>query len=402
MKILLIHRNSFDVIGGVEGTLYCMAESIQNMGHTPVVVARQNQKKGLMEEKTDVCVVKRYSGVRVPKPLLFLEPIFELRNAMHSLQEILQMEHPDLVIVRDNILSYAVSRVYDKQKIVYVPLGVIKYYNTKRSTNSGKAFLIERIRRIQLRIESYYQIKAFNNLPHTAVFSNNMKNQVLKATKGKVNAEVIYPGVSKRYLCDTGAPFDFEKWHANSQNKNFLFVGRLAQEKNLRMLIRAFSHMNNKNTNLWIVGDGPEMATLKKLAESTGVSESVIFTGASKEAERFYHMADFFVLPSYYESFGNVILESMASGTPVIGFKTEPGKTLTAVEELVDDGVTGLICHHFSENALVEAMDKARVLCDDENYFRMRTNCKKHVENCFTWDLFIQKIIALSSGNLIG
>lgn len=396
MKILLIHRNSFDVIGGVEGTLYCMADSIKNMGHNAIIVAKQNKLNGAAEEQTDVCLVRRYKGVSVPKALLFFAPIFEYRNALHSLKEIVLEENPNLIIVRDNILSYAVSQFYDNKKIVYVPLGVIKYYNSKRNTSSIKEFLVERIRRIQLYFESYYQIKAFLCLRNIAVFSINMKNQVYRATKKKINAEVIYPGVSKRFLDYELSEFDFDTWNANKNNKNFLFVGRLAQEKNLRMLLKAFSRMENKNTNLWIVGDGPEMTNLKSLVKHYDISDRVIFTGSSKETEMFYHMADFFVLPSYYESFGNVILESLASSTPVIGFKTESGKTLTAVEELVDDGVNGIICKNFSEDALVEAMDRARTLCEDTNYANMCSDCKKTVTNRFTWERFIKNIICLS------
>lgn len=176
--------------------------------------------------------MRRYPIFHVPKLLLAFAPIYEYRNAMHYLKEIVLEEKPDLIIVRDSILSYNVSQFYDSKKIIYVPLAVIKYYNLKRLTYSIKGFLAERIRRIQLRMESYYQIKAFPNLSHIAVFSKNMKKQVYRATKGRVNAEVIYPGVSKRFLQYEPEKFCFSEWKANQENKNFLFVGRLAQEKN--------------------------------------------------------------------------------------------------------------------------------------------------------------------------
>lgn len=63
------------------------------------------------------------------------------------------------------------------------------------------------------------------------------------------------------------------------------------------MLINAFCRMKNRNTNLWIVGDGPEMANLKALAEKQGVSDRVIFIGSSREPEKFYYMADFLYCP---------------------------------------------------------------------------------------------------------
>jgi len=91
----------------------------------------------------------------------------------------------------------------------------------------------------------------------------------------------------------------------------FLNVGRVAVEKN----IEAFARLDLPGTKV-VVGDGPQRAELEKKYPE------VVFTGAKfgTELARAYAWGDVFVFPSLTDTFGLVILEAMASGTPVAGF----------------------------------------------------------------------------------
>lgn len=118
-----------------------------------------------------------------------------------------------------------------------------------------------------------------------------------------------------------------------------LYVGRLADEKSIPELIEAFLSLEkgSQKLQLVIVGDGPIKHDLEaKLKHKT---KNYIFTGIKKgdELAELYASADIFAFPSRTETFGQVVLEAMASGLPVVGYDS-PG-----VRDLVRNGETGLL-----------------------------------------------------------
>jgi 1,2-diacylglycerol 3-alpha-glucosyltransferase len=102
----------------------------------------------------------------------------------------------------------------------------------------------------------------------------------------------------------------------------FLFVGRLAPEKNVDALIQAFEQYRRDGGtwSLVLVGDGPSAGQLKAQASAAGIADYVIFTGLKNTVEivPYYAFAGCFVLPSLREPWGLVVNEAMASGLPVI------------------------------------------------------------------------------------
>ncbi len=101
------------------------------------------------------------------------------------------------------------------------------------------------------------------------------------------------------------------------------------------------------NVRWLLVGDGPLLKDLKAEAPS-----NVTFTGYMKgeNLAELYASADLFVFPSGTETFGNVVLESMASGTPVIGAKAG------GVQEIIQHGKTGLLCPPRNSDAFANAI----------------------------------------------
>ncbi len=102
----------------------------------------------------------------------------------------------------------------------------------------------------------------------------------------------------------------------------FLYVGRLAQEKNVATLLESWLDYRDGG-GAWplvLVGAGPEMATLKAAAEASRYGADVLFPGlkSSRELLPFYAFAGCFVLPSTREPWGLVVNEAMAASLPVI------------------------------------------------------------------------------------
>ncbi|MGQ9856367.1 MAG: glycosyltransferase family 4 protein [Fervidobacterium sp.] len=135
-----------------------------------------------------------------------------------------------------------------------------------------------------------------------------------------------------------------------------MYAGRLAKEKNLEFLSKVVSkHMHN-NSQIWflIVGDGPERKELERYFEEKGLSNRVIFTGyiPHKEIKDYYKAADLFVFASLTETQGLVVLEALASGTPVVAIAYK------GIANVLVNG-EGAITTSISEEEFYDAIAKA-------------------------------------------
>ena len=113
-----------------------------------------------------------------------------------------------------------------------------------------------------------------------------------------------------------------------------LFVGRFAEEKNLTFLLRVFRDIitDRPNVRLLMVGKGPNLKNLKRLARELGIGKQVLFVGAvpHEEVPHYAAAADLFVFPSEVETQGLVLIEAMAAGTPVVAVNTTGSKDALA------------------------------------------------------------------------
>ncbi len=139
-----------------------------------------------------------------------------------------------------------------------------------------------------------------------------------------------------------------------------LFVGRLGREKNLGLLIRAYSRVRavHPDCRLVLVGDGPEEPALRAQARSLGVADGVVFTGrfGDRELANAYAAADVFVFPSVTETQGIVLLEAQAAGLPVVTVRA------LGTADMVVEGRGGLLCEP-EEEFLAAAV--LRLLADE-------------------------------------
>src|SRR5579859_3476372 len=100
-----------------------------------------------------------------------------------------------------------------------------------------------------------------------------------------------------------------------------LYVGRVSWEKNLHLLIQAYLGMDHRRCHLVIVGNGPAFAEVQNQLQGVPVTLTGYLTGEALATA--YASADLFAFPSYTETFGQAVLEAMASGLPVVGLQAE-------------------------------------------------------------------------------
>jgi len=145
-----------------------------------------------------------------------------------------------------------------------------------------------------------------------------------------------------------------------------LFVGRLAQEKNLEHLLHEIvlaknlgRDMGEGSPHLLLVGTGPHEETLRELVRKEGMQSFVTFAGTVDHAKvvNLYRGADSFVFTAINETQGIVLLEALAASLPVVALSAP------ATREIVRDGVEGLIVAR-KKGSLARALHRLRTSAD--------------------------------------
>lgn len=148
--------------------------------------------------------------------------------------------------------------------------------------------------------------------------------------------DVIYnPLLTEEFYIQATQPLH-HSWFSDGAVPVVLAVGRLAKVKDYPTLIKAFSLVRHKiPSRLMILGEGEERQSLESLVEKLGLQQDVLMPGFVMNPFVYMYKAAVFVLSSTVEGFGNVLVEAMACGTPVISTDCPTGPR----EILTDDGV---------------------------------------------------------------
>jgi glycosyltransferase involved in cell wall biosynthesis len=156
---------------------------------------------------------------------------------------------------------------------------------------------------------------------------------------------------------------------AEPGQKVLLYVGRISKEKDLDVLVQAWPKLADTGAKLAFVGHGPYAKELQRLLPDA------IFTGplSGDELGRAFASADLFVFPSTTDTFGNVIIEALASGLPcVVSDQGGP-------KDLVEPGVTGYITRALDADGFAQQIRE--VLAGPAKLAAMRPACRAAVEN---------------------
>jgi len=175
-------------------------------------------------------------------------------------------------------------------------------------------------------------------------------------------------------------------WDMSGDYSTVISAGRLNAHKDFPTLIRAFKRVQKqRNTRLIIMGEGSKRTSLENLVSDLGLEDSVLLPGFVKNPYAVMARGDVFVLPSSSEGFGNVLVEAMALGVPVVSTDCPNGPA-----EILEGGEWGELVPVGDESALSEAI--CRTLENPIGAERLMTRA-----NSFTSDRIASQYIDLMS-----
>jgi glycosyltransferase involved in cell wall biosynthesis len=174
--------------------------------------------------------------------------------------------------------------------------------------------------------------------------------RLLRMERARITA-IHNPIVTPRLLALAAQPLD-DPWFARGEPPVILSAGRLVPAKDFATLLRAFQAVRrNRPARLLILGEGTGRRALEALAAELGIAADVSMPGFVANPFCYMQRAAVFALSSRWEGFGNVLVEAMACGTPVVSTDCPVGP-----REILEGGRHGLMVPVGDADALARAI----------------------------------------------
>jgi len=332
LRIALVTETYPPEVNGVSLTVARIAEGLRQRGHELQLVRPRQAADGstaqggnrLREVLVAGAPIPCYSHLRMGLP------------AGRELRMLWRRRRPDLVhIATEGPLGWSALRAARELGIV-----VTSDFRTNFQAYSGH-YRMGWLRGV---ISAY--LRRFHNLAGCTMVPTEALRAELQAA-GFERTVVVARGVDTQLFNPARRSEALRRhWGAADGDGVVLYVGRLAAEKNLDLLLQAFAAMQrvNPRLQLLLVGDGPLRTALGERCPTA------VFAGqrSGVDLAAHYASADLFVFPSLTETFGNVTPEAMASGLPVLAFDH------AAAGQLIEHGQSGWLAPHGDGAAFVK------------------------------------------------
>lgn len=303
LRVAVVTETYPPEINGVAMTIGRMVDGLQERGHH-VQLIRPRQRGADSPVVSMSCEevlrpgvpLPRYSGLRMGLP------------AAPALARLWMRRRPDVVhVVTEGPLGWSAVAAARKLK-----LAVTSDFHTNfdsYSSHYGMGWLKRPI--------GGYLRKFHNRTDLTLVPTACLQREL--TVQGYHNVQVVARGVdTELFSPDRRSQALRASWGLVPEQLAVIYVGRIAPEKNVPLVLKAFETIRQvrPHAKLVLVGDGPSRPALQANLADT------VFTGMHTGVSLAEHYAsgDLFLFPSLTETFGNVTLEAMASGLPVVAF----------------------------------------------------------------------------------
>lgn len=375
MKILITTDWYIPVVNGVVTSVVNLTKGLTEMGYEVRILTLSGS---IYSYKKDRAVYIGSVGVG----RIYPDARMRMALAHRYVYELIQW-HPDIVHSQCEFSTFFLARKIAKAchaPIIHTYHTVYEDYTHYFSPNIyfGKA------------VAALFSKKVLDKTEAVIVPSEKIRNMLLSYGITKP-ISTIPSGLELDRFMKTWDDRELNKLRSNHgirpDQKILLYVGRLAEEKNIEELFRLFSQCQEKNVVLLLVGGGPYRKELEKTVQKMNIADRVFFSGMIPPAEipKYYRLGDIFVSASQSETQGLTYIEAMVSGLPVVA-KADP-----CLKNIVSDNHNGFQFHSFHE--FKERIDQ--LLADETFCQKLGQNASVSVQERFSVGRFSHDVATL-------
>lgn len=305
LKIAIVTETWPPEINGVALSVMQLCKGLQNQGHKILLIRPAQKSRCTDFTPNKECLVQGQSIPKYPDMKFGWPQFLKISQAITSFS-------PDVVhIVTEGPLGFTALHAA-KTKRIPVSSGFHSQFQ-EFSRFFDLALLVKPI-------QSY--LRWFHNSTQLTCVPSRDTELALREFGVTCPLVVVGRGIdTQRFSSQRYSESLRQQWAVDADTTVLLYVGRLSSEKEVNVLIDAYvilKKQTNRKVKLVLVGDGPDRARLEKLAHR----EDVVFMGSlsGTQLAEAYASANVFAFASQVETFGNVVIEAMASGLPVIAY----------------------------------------------------------------------------------
>lgn len=277
-------------------------------------------------ESTDIATINSKNDITIDSDISTLNRFYFSKISFWTIFKFLRKSNYDIIHVHGLweffLCSFLLSALLLRNRVVISPHGMLEEWSLKQNM-------------FKKRVALFFYQRFFLNLADVII--GTAEQECLNIKKHTSNNNIYLVGNCLDFsYCELDNKLS-DHTKLNSKLK-LLFLSRIHHKKGIENLFYAWSNLQTnirKNWQLIIAGDGEPnyLSFLQKLALDLKINEEIHFVGhiTGENKKLLYLQSDIFILPTFSENFGNVIVEAMATGLPVITTDETPWKIINII-----------------------------------------------------------------------
>ena len=316
----------------------------------------------------------------VPRDKVTVHPVRTIKKPFAALFAQFYWQTSRMIRMQDYDIVHTIGGITAQQNIVTAQYCQYAWGDAIRREPGAKEG-ITAYHQFMWRMTGYFEKRAFTSPQTLGISANSHRTQADLIKFYGANSEkiqVIYNGIDASRFTPTNSRFRREirqRYQIPETSVVVLFVGEY-RRKGLATVIRALGELQDPRIHLLAVGKG-NLEQYQTLAKQAGISQQVTFGGPARDIEQVFGAADMFVFPTYYEPFGMVITEAMASSLPVITSRS------AGASEMISEGESGLLLDNPGDPH--ELSQKIKILLTDEANRKQIGKSARSAASIYNW-----------------